>query len=196
MEWCVRKSDLFHGFWHLNVHWVVLKTDSQLWVHLWLSQGCCTWNRANFPRPRCTRTSRRNAPPPAGSEGCPGPADKGKENRCHLEGSICCPKISTHFSALMLPSQCKWPSPRALRQPSTFGVVADNSSDSPFCLEHVVPISSSKTSRILIWLSTEQVSFVMVYIWWLWGTEMPLLDTVNILHSYILSGICDCSFST
>ncbi len=40
--------------------------------------------------------------------------------RCLLEGSILCSKISMYFSALMVPSQkCKLPLPRALTQPHT-----------------------------------------------------------------------------
>src|SRR4029434_5150670 len=51
--------------------------------------------------------------------------------RCRLEGSMCCSKISMYFSALMVPSQkCKLPLPSALTQPHTM----TDSLDGPFLL--------------------------------------------------------------
>ncbi len=90
--------------------------------------------------------------------------------RCLLEGSILCSKISMYFSALMVPSQkCKLPLPRALTQPIpwqtlAFGLVAGNSLDDPFLLwsgAHGVH-SSQKIPEILIHLTTVHVSTV----WW------------------------------
>src|SRR4029434_11033846 len=87
---------------------------------------------------------------------------------CRLKRSICCSKISMHFSALIVPSQkCKLPLPRALTQPHTMtdpglGLVSDQRCDGPLLLcsgAHGVRFFQ-KRPEILIRLTTIHISTV------------------------------------